>query len=824
MSEFSPLPESDLNGLDPEWYAQEYPDVGLSGLSPIDHFRRYGILLGRRPNNRGSGGSAGPACAAGAPARNVLLHPLHQLVAEVEGEYEWTSLGEDPHFLLGLDSVPLGAGWYRLELCIEITRKRSVAKFYFDSGAGFNEAETMILPYLCGEMVSRLFRLPKAVRAIRFDPKEIRGSLSVTTLRFTLLDEAAAFEEVARHLAEQHPACAGQTVEAVLQEARQAEKPQGETLADHLFRLYRDTFIGQQSVFYYHEWMEQWAIDYQKWIEQVELPGLPGAEEVTRAIAALQRQPLLSVIMPVYNTDEKFLRACIDSVLAQSYPHWELCIADDASPKPHVREILQAYQARDARIRVVYREKNGHISRASNSALEIARGDYVVLLDHDDALPEHALFFMAGAIDASPDVQVLYSDEDKIDTRGRRFDPHFKSDWNPDLFYAQNYVSHLGVYRRELLARIGGFRAGVEGSQDQDLLLRCLPHVQAQQIVHVPRVLYHWRVVEGSTALAAGEKSYTTDAGVKALQDHFAQINPAVRVEAAPIPNTYRLRWPLPDEPPLVSLLIPTRDRRALTETCVRSILEKSTYTHFEILILDNGSVEDETLAFFAQIQAEDARVRVLRYDHPFNYSAINNFGVREARGEVIGLVNNDIEVISPEWLTEMVSHALRPDIGCVGAKLYYSDDTLQHAGVICSLGGVAGHSHKHFARENPGYFYRLLLPQNLSAVTAACLLVRREVFEHVGGLDEQNLHIAFNDVDFCLKVREAGYRNLWTPYAELYHHESVSRGAEDTPEKLARFLREIEFMQAKWGEGLKHDPYYNPNLTKDREDFSLGV
>ncbi|MFT7749332.1 UNVERIFIED_CONTAM: glycosyltransferase family 2 protein, partial [Escherichia coli] len=484
--------------------------------------------------------------------------------------------------------------------------------------------------------------------------------------------------------------------------------------------------------------------------------------------------------------------------------------------------VLREYEAKDKRINVVYRQQNGHISAASNSALEIAKGDFVALLDHDDALPEHALLFMAQAICAQPETQILYSDEDKLNGRGERFDPHFKSDWNPDLFFSQNYVSHLGVYRRNLLQRIGGFRLGVEGSQDQDLLLRCLPHVQADQIVHIPRVLYHWRAIEGSTALASGEKSYTTDAGIKALRDYFATQQAGVEVDAGLVPNTYRVRYPIPEPAPLVSLLIPTRDRRSLTETAVRSILEKSTYTNFEILILDNGSVEAETLEFFREIQLEDRRVKVLAYDFPFNYSAINNFGARHAKGTVIGLVNNDIEVINPEWLTEMVSQCLRPEIGCVGAKLYYSNDTVQHAGVILSLGDVAGHSHKHFPRNHPGYFHRLSLVQTLSAVTAACLLIRKEIFDLVSGLDEKNLKVAFNDVDFCLKVREAGYRNLWTPYAELYHYESISRGAEDSPEKIARFTQEVNFMKAKWTDYLERDPFYSPNLTKNREDFSI--
>jgi glycosyltransferase involved in cell wall biosynthesis len=540
---------------------------------------------------------------------------------------------------------------------------------------------------------------------------------------------------------------------------------------------------------------------------------------------SFKHEPIISIVMPVYNTAEIFLRRAIDSVLAQSYDHWELCIADDASRKLHVRKALEEYARQDTRIKIKFREQNGHISAASNSALELATGEYVALMDHDDELARHALFFMVEAINRNPSAQILYSDEDKIDELGNRSDPHFKPDWNPDLFFSQNYVSHLSIYRCELLQRIEGFRIGVEGSQDQDLLLRCLPCVNPADIMHIPKVLYHWRALEGSTARTSEEKTYTTEAGIKALTDFFSsQDQNHIQVEAGLLPNTYRVRYPIPQPEPLVSLLVPTRDMLEVLEPCIRSILERTTYQNYEIVIVDNESVQSATFDYFKYIQAEDARVRVLTYRYPFNYSAINNYGVQQARGELIGLVNNDIEIINREWLTEMISHALRPEIGCVGAKLYYQDETIQHAGVIIGLGGVAGHSHKYFPRSASGYFCRLKIVQNLSAVTAACLIVRKSIYEQVGGLEEAALRIAFNDVDFCLKVREAGYRNLWTPYAELYHYESKTRGAEDTPEKQARFNSEIEFIKTKWGKVLARDPFYSQNLTLAREDFSIGA
>lgn len=742
----------------------------------------------------------------------LKLIPLSQLELDDGDHRYWKSLGEDPHFHVEVDpTTGVQAGWYRIDLLIDASKTKNSAKFYLNYGQGYSEADTFVLPYQTRALATRVVYLHSPVQSIRFDPKEVKGRFRILALRWTHIDEDGARKQILTQIAygkeKSTPIPLKQLQVELEREARYTETP----LSEYLALRYNELFTVVPGQF-----------SYEEWIENIEIPSLPNSNEVHTTLAALEYKPLISVVMPTYNTDEEYLRACIDSVIGQSYPHWELCIADDASPKLHIRQVLETYQAQDSRIKVVFRTENGHISHASNSALSLAGGDFIALLDHDDALPEHALFFIAEKIIQHPNAQIFYSDEDKLNAQGQRFDPHFKSDWNPDLFYSQNYVSHLGVYKRSLLEKIGGFRAGVEGSQDQDLLLRSLFHVQDSQIVHIPRVLYHWRTVEGSTALASGEKTYTSDAGIKALTDYFAEVNPAVYIEPGPVPNTYRTRWPLPEATPLVSMLIPTRDRRALTETCVRSILDKSTYTNYEILILDNGSIEAETLEFFEQIQQEDKRVRVLRYDYPFNYSAINNFGARYAHGEIIGLINNDLEVISADWLTEMVSHVIRPDIGCVGAKLYYSNDTIQHAGVICSLGGVAGHSHKHFPRNHPGYFYRLLLTQTLSAVTAACLLIRKSVFDEVNGLDEDNLKVAFNDVDFCLKVRSAGYRNLWTPYAELYHYESISRGAEDTPEKIERFRGELEFMKNKWGAALELDPYYSPNLTKDREDFSL--
>ncbi|MCA0974354.1 glycosyltransferase family 2 protein [Halomonas denitrificans] len=767
----------------------------------------------------------------------VTLTEAQQLERCLEGEFHWRSHGTDPAFTVSRRAQDgLSEGWCRIEFIITGEYQHQVAKLYIDYGEGFTEDESYPVPFQSGMSTSRVLRLSGDVVNIRFDPWEREGLFRLERLCIDNILEGDAHRDIASRLASSRPEYAGLSASdiwlgAVNDVSMEEDEHHGEPgkisqsegkvkdlegPEDILHRLledYAETFIVNEA-----------ELSYQKWIDEVETLDLPSRDTIKDFISAIPSPVVISILVPVYNTDEHLLAQCIESVIAQSYPHWELCLVDDASPSPHVSKVLKAYSERDKRIKYHLREDNGHISKTTNDALALATGEYVALLDHDDELAVDALYFVAREISEHPDAQIIYSDEDKIDFAGMRCEPHFKPDWNVDLLYSQNYVSHLGVYQRKLVEKIGGFRVGVEGSQDYDLVLRCLPHVHPDNIRHIPRVLYHWRAIEGSTALAEEGKDYTTSAGIQALQDHFmSSAVEGAMVQQGMVANTYRVQWPIPQPSPLVSMLIPTRDKKEVTELAVRSILEKTLYSHYEIIILDNGSVEPETHAFFEEIQREDSRVTVVRYDHPFNYSAINNFGATLAKGSVIGLINNDVEVISPEWLGEMVSHVCREDVGCVGAKLYYGNDTIQHAGVIVGLGGVAGHSHKHFPKESGGYFNRLKVVQSVTAVTAACLLVRRDVYNEVRGLNENELKVAFNDVDFCLKVHAAGYRNIWTPYAELYHHESISRGAEDNPEKVARFNAEIEYMKNSWGRIIDHDPSYNPCLTKSREDFSIG-
>jgi glycosyltransferase involved in cell wall biosynthesis/phage shock protein A len=560
--------------------------------------------------------------------------------------------------------------------------------------------------------------------------------------------------------------------------------------------------------------------DYQTWIKYYDTLSIKILRQMQQRIAQWDLPPLVSIVMPTYNTQEKWLRAAIESVQQQIYPHWELCIVDDASTASHVRPILEKYAATDNRIKVQFRAENGHISAASNTGLEMVTGELVAFLDHDDVLARHALFWVVQDSYDFPNTLLWFSDEDKIDENGVRHDPYFKSDWNHDLFLSHNLITHLAVYRQSLVERVAGFRVGFEGAQDYDFALRAIEQISPLEIRHIPRILYHWRVIEGSTAMRPEEKPYALIAAQRAIHEYLVRRGANARVMNAPeIRGASRVQYLLPQHPPKVNLIIPTYNGLDLLRQCVESIFAKTDYPNYEILIIDNASDDPATLAYMQQLE-KVRPVRILDYPYPFNYADMNNMAVEQADGEIIGLLNNDLEVINADWLTELVSHALRPDVGVVGARLWYPNDTLQHGGVVLGIGGVAGHAHKGFPRGHVGYCGRAALIQNFSAVTGACMLMRKSNFLAVGGLDAQNLKIALNDVDLCLKMSRLGLRVVWTPYAELYHHESASRGYEDTPEKIARYEKERLYMKSQWPHHLLLDPAYSPNLTLETQDF----
>lgn len=565
---------------------------------------------------------------------------------------------------------------------------------------------------------------------------------------------------------------------------------------------------------------------YAQWVAQHDTVDAPTRAALEARGAAIANPPLLSVIVPTYKPRAEWMEALFDCLRAQIYPHWQLCIADDASPDDRTQPLLQRLAGGDPRVRLMRREKNGHISAASNSALELAEGEFVVMLDHDDVLAPQALLLVAEAVRRFPHARLFYSDEDKLGPDGERESPNFKPDWNHDLALAQNFVCHLAAYDRKLVAEVGGFRVGLEGSQDHDLVLRCVERLAPEQIVHIPHVLYHWRMHPDSTAGAAESKPYTSEAGRRAVQEHLDRRGIDAEVSIATT-GRYRVRYRLHGTPS-VAVIIPTRNQFALLDQCLSTLGRITQYANYEVIVVDNGSDDGLVLRLLEEYERRP-RFHCLRDPTtPFNFSALNNRAVAYAENaEFVVLMNNDVEVLEPDWLTEMVSHAARPEVGAVGARLLYPDRTLQHGGIVLGLGKapprVASLAFKGLAERAGGHGGRAKTTQSYSAVTAACLAVRRSRYLEVGGLDETHLAVAYNDVDFCLRLREAGYVNVWTPYATLVHHESVSRGRDASAAHAQRFAKEAAWMRERWGTLLDRDPAYNPNLNGVTADFALA-
>ncbi len=545
---------------------------------------------------------------------------------------------------------------------------------------------------------------------------------------------------------------------------------------------------------------------YQKWIAKNEKKDL---KKIRSTIKDFKQFPLFSILVPVYNVEEKWLKECVASIQNQYYPHWELCLADDCSTAEWIAPHLEKFKTSDERIKVSFRSHNGHICEATNTALNMATGDYIVLLDNDDILPPFALYEVAKVINKQPETDLIYSDEDKLTMKGVRVEPAFKPTWSPDLIMGTNYISHLGVYRTAIAKAIGGFRKGYEGAQDYDFVLRFTE--KTKNIVRIPKVLYHWRKVPGSTADTQEAKHYAFEAGRKALQSALERRGIDAEAVHGKALGLYNIRYNS-DKTGKVSILIPTKDNPKLLEKCVKSILNKTLYPNYEILILDNGSVKEQTLNLLDTLK-ENPKVRIERIDISFNFSKINNIGVDKSDGDYILLLNDDTEVINGEWLCNMEAYCRQERIGAVGAKLLYEDRTIQHAGIVMGLGGIAGHGHLGMPAGDLGYFGRLAIDVNYSAVTAACLMVKRKDYLAVGGLDER-LTVAFNDVDFCLKLLAKGKDNVWVHNAELFHYESKSRGKENTVAKQKRFDRESREMLKRWNNYILDDPFYNPNLS----------
>ncbi len=560
---------------------------------------------------------------------------------------------------------------------------------------------------------------------------------------------------------------------------------------------------------------------YTRWVRLFDTLTDADREAIDRRIEEMQIRPTFSIIIPVHNPSASILGKAIESVVAQRYPDWELCIADDCSDQPHVRKILDEFQSADVRIRCRHSEVQENISAASNAALELATGEFVTFLDHDDELAEHALYMVAEEINRYPQADLIYSDEDRLDFAGRRECPYFKTDWNPDLLLSQNMVCHLAVFRRQLILESGGLRIGFEGSQDHDLVLRCSERTSEDRIRHIPAVLYHWRRTPGSVSREPESAAVASDAGARAIGEHLSRRNVTADVEVIVGRGSrhYRVRYALPSPPPFVSIIIPTKDRVDLLRQCIDGLLKDTDYGNMEIIVVNHESEEPATQEYFDNLKRYES-IRVLKYEGAFNYSAINNFAVRESKADILCLLNNDTEITHSDWLTEMVSHAVRNEIGAVGAKLLYPDDSIQHAGVLIGYGGGAGHTFCGLPIETPAELGRLEALQNVSCVTAACMVLRKSIYEAVGGFDEKLFAVGYNDVDLCLRIRSAGYRIMWTPYARLYHHESASRGNSQTAAEQDRDLRERYSLRRRWSRQIASDPNLNQNISIDHLDY----
>ncbi len=762
--------------LDPQWYLSRYADVAQSGLDPAMHFLRHGGRERRNPS---------PVFDTG---DYIARHP--EIVAD--------DINPLVHYLLHDAGGQRPGSWLVRRRRMVATTELSFPDAATSGGSG-------------GWTLVRAPRLPQG-GVVRLHLQAADGSIGEIILGAAargggqvLRLEAAARLSV---LADGAPV----SIQEITQREAVLRLLFGDGLQrvpDSLRALRRDGVAA---------WLDAQAaatrpvtLDaYQAWALRYDTPTAAQLARLEARATQLHRPPRFSVIVPVYETAPEALHAMIGSVRRQAYPHWQLCLVDDASRQPHVREILQRAAREDPRVAVAFRAENGHIAAASNTAIGLAQGEWLAMVDHDDVLPPQALATMALAIAANPDTDLLYSDEDKLDAQGRRCNPYFKPGFNPELLEAQNFLNHLTVYRASAVRALGGLRAGFEGSQDYDLALR-VTAATWRPVVHVPHVLYHWRFHPGAATFSSTQLERANVAARRALRDHAAARGETVEVVAD---RTHRVLHPSPKRWPRVTAIVPTRDNLDVLRVCVEGLLDGTDYPALDIIVVDNASERPDTLAWLDAIAARG--VTVLRYPHPFNYSAMNNFAAERARGEILLLLNNDVAVIEPGWLREMARLAMQPGIGAVGAKLLYPNDHVQHAGVVLGMGGVGAHVYQGAERDDPGYYNRLRVTQEVGCVTAACMAVPADVYAAVGGFDAEHLLVAFNDVDFCLRLRASGRRIVWTPHALLHHWESKSRGSDFAPERLARFVAEVDTMKARWGSELACDPFFNPNFSLD--------
>ena len=565
-----------------------------------------------------------------------------------------------------------------------------------------------------------------------------------------------------------------------------------------------------------HERFEPEEVPYGPWYRAY----IPTEETLeTQRKQKFDYSPLISIAVPAYQTPVEFLRQMIESLIVQTYSNWELCIVNASPDNEEMQKVLAEYSAGDSRVRFCNLKENLGIAENTNRAFAMTKGEFVGLLDHDDLLAPNALYEIVKILQDHPQADALYTDEDKVTTElDEHFQPHLKPDFNLDLLRSNNYICHFFVVQKSIVEKAGGFRKEFDGAQDYDFIFRCTEN--AGEVLHVPEILYHWRTHKASTADNPASKMYAFEAGKRAIEAHLERTGTKGEVSHTQDLGFYRVKYPVQGKP-LVSVIIPNKDEKETLQTCLEMLEKNTGYQNFEIIIVENNSTTDEIFRYYKEISG-NRKIHLLRWRKEFNYSAINNFAAAHAKGEYLLFLNNDVKSINPDWLEEMLGVCQRPEVGGVGAKLIYPDNTIQHAGCVIGMGGIAGHMFVDMPADRTGYLHKASLLQDMSAVTAACLLMKKEVFEQAGGFTEE-LAVAFNDVDLCLKVRKNGYLIVYDPYAKLYHMESKTRGAEDSKEKVRRFQTEIEYMRCHWIDILKNgDPCYNKNLSLTKWNYSL--
>jgi glycosyltransferase involved in cell wall biosynthesis len=675
-------------------------------------------------------------------------------------------------------------------------------RLYVDYGRGFNEPDSIALRPEPRNAIT--LALPSRIRRLRWDPDEQAGQISFSAAHFRLLHDAEEIEALVADEADEREITTAQSL--IRRLLAPEDFPTSNPMA--LNRIFAPRRFDR-------------GFDYDHWRQIYTTPVAKDYARIRTMTEGMARKPTFSFVIPTYNTPPGLLRDCIDCLLSQTYPWFEICIVDDHSPDESVAEIASEYARLHSNIKFARRAVNGHISAASNDALAMARNDFIVLVDHDDLIPDYSLFVVAHYINKYPKAKIFYSDEDKIDMFGFRSEPYFKSEFNRFLMYGHNMVSHLGVYERALLNEIGGFRMGFEGSQDYDLTLRALDRCGDDAIVHIPHVLYHWRTTPGSTSISADQKSYAVSAAQAAINSHFDRANTPLRSVAGFAPGVTAITATR-EYTAKVTIIIPTRDRVDLLKPCIDAI-ERAAGRFYDIVIVDNGSTDPDTIQYLAELGG-GAGFSILPYPGPFNFSAINNAAAEIATGEILCFLNNDTEIVSAHWLDRARSLLAVADVGAVGARLLYEDGALQHFGIALGMADhrVAATPHAGLHASHPGYFGKARLIQEFSAVTAACLFVRKADFDRIGGYDP-TLAVAYNDVDLCLRIREHKLKILCDPEIVIIHKESRTRGYDDQGERAARLDREAALMRDRWADTLDHDPYLSPNLALDRTDFALA-